>query len=611
MRFCAKLESMNIHTSLGTVLIGGTALIVGQMNSTADSAAGAAAASADCATAPSAALGDNSYDTSSATANLVFGTNAPCGAHTIYKAMYWTFTPATAGLYTFTTCGLATWDTRLAVMSTCSPTGTVLSCNDDACNYQSSTTATLVAGTTYRVAIGGYGVNDGGVGGMNISYGGTGGGGGGGGGTGSPDVIVGSMPDVSKYGSIVQNGVTIMAYAFGTTSCNIGTAQLEWFASPDNRHPFIPMNMYRLKNGRFEQIGMGWGKHGFTALQGTLCGACNASSTGTYLGIGCSDPYSSGLNGSQTGLGTRTEVNASTGYFPGTINGGMPTAPATIGRRVQVNANDLNPALNTGATYFAEGHYIQQQDAVANNDNNNASYRAFTVGALTSGAYTLTLTGSTLQQKPAIESWLAADSTVLLSYADVTGDGRYIVGCKVTANANGTWHYEYAIHNLNSDRSGRSFSVPLPAGVTATNIGFKDINYHSGDAYDPTDWTASTSGGAVTWTGGTYATNVNGNALRFATLYNFWFDASSEPTATNGTIGLFKPGAAGAPVSVEVAIKGPVATAIVGDLNGDGRVDGIDLGQLLSAWNTPGPGDLNGDGIVSGPDLGLLLAAWG
>ena len=99
---------MNIHTSLGTVLVGGTALIVGQMNSTADSAAGAAAASADCATAPGAALGDNSYDTTSATAGLVFGSNAPCGAHTIYKAMYWTFTPATDGLYTFTTCGLAT-----------------------------------------------------------------------------------------------------------------------------------------------------------------------------------------------------------------------------------------------------------------------------------------------------------------------------------------------------------------------------------------------------------------------------------------------------------------------------------------------------------------------
>ncbi len=48
------------------------------------------------------------------------------------------------------------------------------------------------------------------------------------------------------------------------------------------------------------------------------------------------------------------------------------------------------------------------------------------------------------------------------------------------------------------------------------------------------------------------------------------------------------------------------------DLNGDGIVDGIDLGMLLGAWNaTEGPADLNGDGVVNGIDLGLLLGAWG
>lgn len=47
------------------------------------------------------------------------------------------------------------------------------------------------------------------------------------------------------------------------------------------------------------------------------------------------------------------------------------------------------------------------------------------------------------------------------------------------------------------------------------------------------------------------------------------------------------------------------------DLNGDGVVDGADLGILLSAWGQEGPGDLNGDGTVDGADLGLLLAAWG
>ena len=46
------------------------------------------------------------------------------------------------------------------------------------------------------------------------------------------------------------------------------------------------------------------------------------------------------------------------------------------------------------------------------------------------------------------------------------------------------------------------------------------------------------------------------------------------------------------------------------DLNGDGRVDGADLGLMLVAWGGPGPADLDGDGVVAGADLGLLLAAW-
>lgn len=51
-----------------------------------------------------------------------------------------------------------------------------------------------------------------------------------------------------------------------------------------------------------------------------------------------------------------------------------------------------------------------------------------------------------------------------------------------------------------------------------------------------------------------------------------------------------------------------------GDLNGDGAVDGADLGLLLAAWGTAGgcpSADLNDDGTVDGADLGLQLAAWG
>jgi hypothetical protein len=47
------------------------------------------------------------------------------------------------------------------------------------------------------------------------------------------------------------------------------------------------------------------------------------------------------------------------------------------------------------------------------------------------------------------------------------------------------------------------------------------------------------------------------------------------------------------------------------DLNGDGIVDGADLGVLLAAWGAgPSAADLNEDGVVDGADLGILLAAW-
>jgi len=47
------------------------------------------------------------------------------------------------------------------------------------------------------------------------------------------------------------------------------------------------------------------------------------------------------------------------------------------------------------------------------------------------------------------------------------------------------------------------------------------------------------------------------------------------------------------------------------DLNGDGRVDAVDLASLLAAWGGSGPADLDGNGIVSAEDLAILLAAWG
>ena len=54
----------------------------------------------------------------------------------------------------------------------------------------------------------------------------------------------------------------------------------------------------------------------------------------------------------------------------------------------------------------------------------------------------------------------------------------------------------------------------------------------------------------------------------------------------------------------------------LGDLNGDGIVNGADQGLLFAAWGAHSPtyihpADFNQDMVVNGEDLGILMAAWG
>lgn len=59
------------------------------------------------------------------------------------------------------------------------------------------------------------------------------------------------------------------------------------------------------------------------------------------------------------------------------------------------------------------------------------------------------------------------------------------------------------------------------------------------------------------------------------------------------------------------AALGIESTPCPADLDGNGFVDGSDLGELLGQWGGAGPADLSGDGVVDGNDLGTLLGGWG
>src|SRR5262245_29674093 len=105
----------------------------------------------------------------------------------------------------------------------------------------------------------------------------------------SPDVVVGHLHSKDRWGNV--GGIT--AFSLGTTSCNVGTCWLNW-EDFSNHHPVIAQGMYRLKDGRFEQVGQSWVKHGFFALNQEFCSRdCTPAPTGAHLGVLCSDPYSS------------------------------------------------------------------------------------------------------------------------------------------------------------------------------------------------------------------------------------------------------------------------------------------------------------------------------
>jgi hypothetical protein len=377
----------------------------------------------------------------------------------------------------------------------------------------------------------------------------------------SPDVIVGEIVGTTRWGTV--GGIT--AYSFGTTSCNIGTCWLNWISSTPE-HPVIGQNMFRLKDGRFEQVGQAWLKHGFTALTGSVCGTCTPPPNGSHLGVNCSDPYSNSLNGDQTRLGPKENVDPNTGVFL------FPDARETttgnaIFKRLQVHNTDLDPALNAGALYWVEGQYVTHDDATAKNHPNNASYRPVNVTA-NAGVFTITLTGTTVQQKPGIQAWKATDPSVTQTVVGAAG-GQFYVSAKATSLGGGQYHYEYAVQNLNNERAAQTFTVPIPPGTVVTNVGFHDVDYHSGEVFDGTDWTPTVTASSVSWTTTAYAVNPNANALRWGTLYNFRFDANQAPGTASIVIDLFKPGS---PTTASLNTVTPVTCG--GAANGTACNDG-------------------------------------
>lgn len=378
----------------------------------------------------------------------------------------------------------------------------------------------------------------------------------------------------------------------------------------DNDHAVMTENMYRLTADQFMQIGMSWVKHDdwtsqvpgkcdIDDIEQDLCQVPQPPDPIEGLYPFCADAYLASENGHQEDLGPRSEINAYTGYFPppNTRWWREPAnicPPTHIDRRLQVHNDDLDPAQNAGAKYFFENHFVSADDALAGNQNNNVTYTESEVVScdpvISCGSssfccgheyscpgctYTFDHPSADTKytkvfKQPAIRAWKGIDPNVNEQDIQLSNEGLLVLSAKATDVGSGFHEYEYALYNMNSHDSVNSFSVPLAANAIVCDIGFHDVDYHSGEIVpddcsqnsnlplDSTDWpgTVTTAPSEVRWDMIDTCPTMAPNALRWGTLYNFRFKADAPSiTTSDATIGLYRTGG-----QVTVATETPGGT---------------------------------------------------
>lgn len=352
------------------------------------------------------------------------------------------------------------------------------------------------------------------------------------------DVKLGILDRIQQAGheGIYPDGVAGLTMA--TTSCNVGSVDVPWLAPMEEDHPLIHMALYRELDGRFEQVGVSWMKHGFFALSNSQCTLCQHPSNGTFLGVGCSDTYGPGNNSDRRYLGPRDEVDPFAGTWECTgshFAGGLPDC---IRRHDGSGHNSVEHLLvvadadlgDENATYYYEGYYVVRGDQ---DKMNNWASRICSMTWDNRWDFTTPGTNNPLVEGPALLRW-----GTLQTYVPIPDDGQVLlaVDTRVVDLGQNIHGYEYALLNMDSDREIRSFSMPVAGNANVTNIEFHDSDL------DPTnDWQGTVEGGLLTWSTAEYG-NENARPLVFGELMNFRFEADSPPESRDATLGIFKPG---------------------------------------------------------------------
>ena len=363
------------------------------------------------------------------------------------------------------------------------------------------------------------------------------------------DVALGILDDLTAVNrtGVFPGGMNAVAMA--TTSCNKGTVDVPWLAPMQEDHPMMAFLVVRHDDsGRMIQISdYSYVKHGFFALTSSQCDPCSIGpfgGDGTILGIGCSDTYSVNNNSDNFWLAPADEIDpwlgewtAQCSFFdaglnptPGTMcdgnrsfTQGQAGSLGPIGNRINIPDAAFDPVLNPIFAYSS--YYVIRGEPEAERGN-NLGFRPF--NPVWNGSKWNFNNIGALQNDTVLSIWPGA---TVESNTNANDDGRVFVASKVTGpDANGLYHYEYALHNRDNNRGIGELRLPLCDSSSVSGFGFKDVDL------DPSNgWTFNHTGGEL-------VISTGDNPLQWNSIYNFWFDSSAAPESGQASLGQFLTG---------------------------------------------------------------------
>ncbi|CAM2006238.1 hypothetical protein [Acanthopleuribacter pedis] len=336
------------------------------------------------------------------------------------------------------------------------------------------------------------------------------------------------LTNINFVGQLVANTERV-ALAPSAELRNVGEADVPWFRAiePDGtvgEHPYLVMNMYRMHEGRIEQIGSSDVKHAFFAINS----GCDCPGD-QILFAGCTDLYAASTNGDFFHLAPRDEVHAFTGDWDslGSHFDGEPVDNRrdhfagdhdAFDHRLVVDVAELS---TENARYFVDAWYVVGEDI---NLFNNMGYREVRPN-LNGAIWSFTLISSQMTGS-VLDMWVdplepSADET---HQVIDTGEGRYSIASR-TESLDTATRYHYSLFNHDFDRQLNTLHIPIPPGFEMSNLLFLD-----GDTEAANDWQVSQNEMGITWTAPTET------GLDWGRLISFSFDIALAPELGNGQV---------------------------------------------------------------------------